>query len=478
MNLWARRIGLTVLSALLLFFLGCEDPLSNLGFRNPNQKFLVKFVEIDVPASVLMVDSVPTMHDFSQQGGPQDIYRLMVGAFNSPTFGNTVSTGYTQYRPGQTGITFDESAVFDSLILKMRLDFYTTGSTNDGPLRINIYEITEEIQPNQRYFNNSQPSIGVELLGQVDFIVEPDIYNAFVEAQKDTVIQIKAALSQNLGMRLFEAAKVGDSIFNQYQYFRKEFKGIALVPEQAEHVVGLSIANPNSVIEMHYHDVADTLKLDFYFDAVVGFSNHSVDRGATALSGLNNFFTEFTPSDNRLYVQGGTGLVTKLDFSKFLEFADTVPDIVLNSAELVFENIEKAANVSLPRELKLKVLRPNNRFRGLENKQDSTVLPLYRLGLGAPNNTDRVWYDLDLSFLIGGDNLSGAAIMSPKSNNSYQTFITLFLQRLMEIKEPENQFTNAAVYVSRPVFGKSLDGFSFPKENLKLRIYYTKPVNL
>jgi hypothetical protein len=475
MNLWARRSALTFMLALLLIFIGCEDPLSNLGFRNPNQKFVVRFVEIDVPSSVLLMDSVPTLHNLANPG--DDIYRLMVGAYSNPVFGNTTASTITQFRPSQVGSTISEAAILDSLVLKMRLDFYTTGSLSRGPIKINVFEVDEEIIPSNIFFNNTEIAISNTPIGQIDFFVQPDIYEAFLEAGRDTTIHLKAHLSNDLGARLFAAAKAADSTFNQYQYFRKRFKGLALVPEQAEHVVGLRINNPDSRIEMHYHDEADTSKIDFYFDSLIGYTKLNSDRGGTALSGVNNFYTEYMPADGRLYVQGGTGLVTKIDFNKFLEFTDTIPDIVLNSAELVILNAEAPQGIRFPQELKIKALRNTNRFRSIINKQDSIALSAYRLTYGAPNQYDRVWYDLDFSFLIGGDTFSGA-VMSLKSNNSYQTFITLFLQRLLEVKNPDKLFNTAAIYVSKPVFGKSLDGFTFDKGDIKLRIYYTKATNL
>ncbi|HMP98573.1 MAG TPA: DUF4270 family protein [Cyclobacteriaceae bacterium] len=472
MNLWARRIGLTAMSALLFFF-GCEDPLSNLGFRNPNQKFNVRYAEIEIPTSLILVDSVPTVHDLNY---PQDdIYRLMVGLFNNNTFGNTSATAITQYRPANFGRTIAEDAIFDSLVLKLKLDFYTTGTTANAPIRVNIFEIGEELIPGNDYHNNSQIAIEANLLGQAELLIQPNAYNAFLDAGVDTVIHLKAHLNHDLGLRLFEAASVADSTYNQYQFFRKRFKGLALVPENAQHVIGLSIANPTSRIELHYHDAADTLQIDFYFDSVIGFSTIDVDRGGTALSGLVNTFTDFIPADNNMYVQGGTGLVTKLDFSKFMEFTDTIPDILLNSAELVIENTQTATGIRFPDEFKLKVLRDNNRFRQIDNKQDSAALRLYRLSFTSANQYDRVWYDLDFSFLVAGDQFS-SAIMTRRNDGSYQTFITLFLQRLLEIKEPEKQFTRVGVYASKPVFGKSLNGVYFPKDNVKLRLYYTKPV--
>lgn len=475
MNLWDRRIKLALVPALFIFFCGCEDPLSTLGFKNPNKKFDVRYTEIEIPTSVLLVDSVPTYHNYSQL--VDDIFRLLVGRIDNNTFGRTEARAFTQYRPAEISRQIAENAIFDSLVIKLRLDYYTAGRQGNAPIRINVHELNDPLDPANLFYGTTSINFNPTPLGQIDFNVEPDVYRAFLEAQKDTVIQLKGKLSSELGSRLLEAAKVRDSTFTQYQYFRTKFNGLVLVPVEAEHVIGLSIASANSKLEMHYHSETDTSRLDFQFDSVIGFTNYISDKGSSPLSGIQ-IGQDFFPSDNRMYVQGGTGIVTKIDFSKFLSYIDTIPEIVLNSAELVIDDVQRVEGVRVPNKLSIKLINEKNHYRSAKNKRDSLNLLLYRLAHRTSSQYDRVWYDnWDNSYLLGGDDFRGAATLTI-TGNTYKTFITLFLQRLAEIKDPEKQFKTAIIYATDPVLGKSLNGFTFDRSNIKLRIYYTRPNNL
>ncbi len=58
-----------------LFLMACEDENSLLGFRNPNRKFTVDFIDIPLTSSVLLIDSV---RSDNQQAGQS---RLLAGRY-------------------------------------------------------------------------------------------------------------------------------------------------------------------------------------------------------------------------------------------------------------------------------------------------------------------------------------------------------------------------------------------------------------
>ena len=60
MNLWAKRIKLLSALAGVLFFFSCQEESSILGYKNPNSKFKVSYVEIPIESSVLLRDSLRT----------------------------------------------------------------------------------------------------------------------------------------------------------------------------------------------------------------------------------------------------------------------------------------------------------------------------------------------------------------------------------------------------------------------------------
>src|SRR5688500_7755434 len=64
MNLWANRLGQLAILAVALFFFSCEDDTSFLGYRNPNEKFKGKYVEIPLNSTVFLLDSIRTSNYF------------------------------------------------------------------------------------------------------------------------------------------------------------------------------------------------------------------------------------------------------------------------------------------------------------------------------------------------------------------------------------------------------------------------------
>src|SRR5688572_20200223 len=99
MNLWAKSLGRLVLFASALFFFSCEDESSFLGFKNPNEKFNVARIDLDVPSSVLSIDSVVT--DYSGTLSNSVPFHA-VGEIIDPVMGRLRAETYLQYRPTET----------------------------------------------------------------------------------------------------------------------------------------------------------------------------------------------------------------------------------------------------------------------------------------------------------------------------------------------------------------------------------------
>ena len=57
-------------------------------------------------------------------------------------------------------------------------------------------------------------------------------------------------------------------------------------------------------------------------------------------------------------------------------------------------------------------------------------------------------------------------------NNTYKTYPTLFFQRLFNLKQ--NQYPYWAFLPSTPPAGKAVNRTVFQKDNIKLKIYYTR----
>jgi Domain of unknown function (DUF4270) len=489
MNLWAKRIGQLSLLAVALLSFSCQDETSVLGYRNPNSRFNVTYVEIPIESSVLLRDSLRTSN-FSYY---KEVNRLLVGNYADDVFGNISASAVTQFFT-TTSAKVGSTAVFDSVTLQLQFDLYNYGAAAATPQTISIYELDKELKFDsiQNYFSKTSVPYSL-MLGTKTFSINPSDFNKFAAsaADKDTVITIKLPLENSFGQRLFNSAYqyatvATDTTYITYSKFVKEFKGIVIRPESNDKIVGFNPLAAASRITLHYHETdKDSLSINLGFGTAVGFNQIKSDRSGTDLNGLNQYYQESLQSSDNRYIQSGVGILTKLDFSKFYEFADTVPNIVINSAEIVIEGVQ-ASSYAPPAILSLRVLNDNNRMRKF-----STTRPQDAADFVAHNGYLR--YDFAVSqstaaiaendsvFYAQGDR--NAYLPYSSSTNSYRSVMSLFFQQLTLKNDKKTRFKSFVLYPaaqdpSVPAAqnaSKAVNRAIFPKDKIKLKIFYTKP---
>lgn len=494
MNLWANRRGQLSILAVALFFFTCQEETSILGYKNPNSKFRVSYVEIPIESSVLLRDSLRTSNFYSF-GEPN---RLLVGSYTDEVFGNIAASAVSQYFT-LTTTKLGSSAVFDSVSLQLRFDLYNYGASAVSPQTISIYELDQELKYDSvpYYFNRTNVPY-TNLLGSKTFSINPAKFKEFAESStdKDTVLTFKVPLDYNFGKRIFDSAikyrdatSAADSTFGRYNEFVKEFKGIVIKADIADKIIGFnnSSSAAETRITIHYHETdKDSLSFNLGFSGVVGFNQIKSDRAATELSGLNQYYQESLQSNDNRYIQSGTGVLTKLDFSKFYEFADTVPYVLINSAELVIESVQPSSYAP-PALLSLRVLKDNNRMKTFSTKrpQDATDYVGHkgylRYDYAIVNSTPAI-ADNDSVFYATGD--KSPVLGYSTSKNSYNAILSLFFQQLTIKDDGKTRFKSFVLYpaaqsASTPgaqSASKSVNRVVFPKDKIKLKIFYTKPI--
>lgn len=484
--------------AVALFFLACQEDISRIGYQNPNSKLKVSYVEIPIASSVMLMDSIRTSN-FSYAG---ETNRLLVGTFKDDIFGNITASAFTQYLP-ETGDTMRSSAVLDSVTLRLRYDFYTYGTPNGSGQSLSVYELDNPIDPKAYYVNHSNIPASA-LLGAKAYGVNSTDFQKFVADGNDTTITLNVPLEYSFGQRLFSGAQEYrvqylaaknsgetpakiDSLIADLPYinpakFTTQFKGIAIKPNSGDKIVGFDPASVQSRIILHYHDASeDSLTLSFPLTTVYGFNQIKTDRSGTVLGEVNDFYKDYlVESDNR-YVQSGTGVVTKLDLSKFYEFSDTLKNSVIHSAEVIIENVQSSADNAPPAGLSLRMLLDNNHLNKYDdkNKQDQYdwayfTYPLLSAAFLRYDFVDATSGVLpvienDKALFAAGDRISYLPYSSTTA--SYRGDWTLFFQRLSEKDTERSRFKYLALY---PTGGKTLNRAVFPKNSIKMKVFYTK----
>ena len=121
-------------------------------------------------------------------------------------------------------------------------------------------------------------------------------------------------------------------------------------------------------LTLHYHDGTEAKVVSYVFSQCVNFSKITSNRSSTELSGLNQYFTDFDPGVKR-YIQGGSSIITKLDFSRFYDYVDTLTNVIVNSAEFEILGVETSSTFKAPLGLSISMLEMNNRYKTLKDQQ-------------------------------------------------------------------------------------------------------------
>lgn len=486
MNLWAKSVGRLAISAVALFFFSCEDETSYIGFKNPQPKFNVSFIDIPLESSVMLVDSVITDNAPTDYGG---VGRNVIGEYNDPFVGSVRAESYLRMTPASTA-KLDGSVVYDSLTFQMRLNFYSYGFSGEQEMTFKIHEITgsklDLDSLRKRYYYNSTVQYNPQPLGLARVVVNYDsLKKESAKSEKQDTILLLGKLDDELGRRLFNLALTDDgSKFSNPELFAQEIKGLVITPTQSNGILGILAQSAFSKVVMHYHSmengaVADTLQKAFVFNASAvnpNFTNYTTNRSGTELAMLTQSYQSFKPPSGLRVVQSGSPVITKLDLTKFYAVADTIENVLVNAAELIISNVGSASPTDVHRSLLIKVINNNsNLFASNQVSTDRQSLSPYFI---FPAQEGHYYVASDLST---GTQLREAALQYNSENSKLSTFLTLFVQGLFANKKVNNEInpnriSALALYPGNPGAGAGVNRTVFNANDIKLRIYYTKAV--
>lgn len=458
----------------------CEEDTSFIGVRRGNPPTIVQYAEIPLESSVLLIDSVGTFNI-----GTSQVQRLLVGKMVDPQMGNLISTSYTQFRPFSTSTAVPPNAVFDSLVLTLSLDYYNYGNPEATREEISVHRLTETLVGAQPYFAYSDASYHSTPLGTRDIVVSTESLANRLDENNDTnpnndnIDTLQFFLDRAFGQELLDLAKTNSSDWTDFLKFREIFKGFALVGGPTnEKVLGYTTVNDNirkfsrMILYYHFFNTATNAEekgtIPFSLSStngVMGFYGLTVDRSGTELSTLTSFHQDFYPASNKRYVQGGFPIVTKIDFSQFTEYMDTVQNAILNSAEIIIGPANDLGDLALPATLRLQLLKTNNRFQPSSFRVDTTG---FRFALLPTTDGIVMTNDLNQPLSVTFKEQNGEKYLSD--------FVTEYCQALFDNKGQAPKYQNFAMVATNPLYTKSVHRLILETSDIKLRVYYTKPV--
>jgi len=419
-------MGLILVWALSLF--QCEDPNEiGLELRADSDKVGAYYTEIEIPSSVISLDSILTSSSA----------RLLAGNYSNPDLGQLTASSYTRFSFGETKLSIPEDAIYDSLYLKLKVD-YTYGPGMLELQHFTIHELTEDIFDTVAYFSFSEIGYNPEPIGTGSF---------FLSTIQDTVLLYK--ISDDFGNALFDASSDTTIIDpDDVGSLQSLFRGFAFLSDPLNNsLLRYNQGGTESGLAMYYHQPGDTVykSYEFKFFTTSNFNRITVDRSGTPLEGIEEQpYTEFIPADNKTYLQAGGGLIPKLDLSPIIEYFDTIPNVAFNRVMLDILISDPGPNENPPTLLTLYYT--NNENRRIRSGSEF-------LGLRVEGSSDlmRPGYD--------------------KETNNYEAPSTLYTGEIISGTNPFHEFL-----LYPPEFGLTLtiNHFQIDPGNIRAKIYYTR----
>jgi len=418
---------------------GCEDPL-NVSIPEGNaEEFGVFYKEIVVPSAVYRFDSINT--------SGRDL--LLAGRTADDEYGVSKYTSYGEVLLEFTNPSLD-SALYDSLVLELPINYYY--GEFPTPNTFDVYQLADTIGRDDQYSISSIP-------------VEPNpigTFNGELDTNVDSLLRIR--LDNTIGQDLFDKAVAGDTIWKSQEAFVNYFKGLSIQPGQDNQaILGFDASRARMVLyvrERNTDGSIDTTTLNLPYQRGRRFHNIMTDRTGTSLSGLNDPYTDFIPSDDRMYLQEGDGLVVKLNLKSAL-------DTLLKRIEDE-DSIETDNPIVLFNRADLRILLdPFDDFAGPPNE----------IRLVYTDSLNRVKFD-DLGLLLQAQadyvnqssNQEPLRVFFDPDQRYYNAGVTSTLQAILAAEVDEQIVT---------IYPTTMDSrasrFRFLKDNVILRLYYTVP---
>lgn len=337
-----RKLALFALLAVVIS--SCQKA-STIGFGDSNTVDAALLDSFTVSSSTVLIDSLPT----SGTGV------ILVGNNSDAEFGQVQASSF--FHLGiPTSTTPDKEAVFDSVVVDLHYSGYYNGDTTQTST-ISVHQLAQilELEDNAKYsdpdeqsllirssalYNKSSVSYNSSALGTKSFKPRPN--------SKDS-ITIK--LENSFGADLFTLLKNSDQKVTDQEKFTKYAKGLAIIPSTTGNsIVGYNTSNAN--LRLYYstyttEGIKATNQIKFSLtDSTLQFNRIVSDRSSSTLKNLTATQTVLTSAETatHCFVEGGIGVVTKIQFPGILTFLQD-KKYIINKASLVIRPIKNSNTV-------------------------------------------------------------------------------------------------------------------------------------
>ncbi|SEM45032.1 protein of unknown function [bacterium A37T11] len=439
------------IGCILFFLTGCkQEEVISLG--NEEQSMGAEIVDsLTVNATTFLLDPLPTAGTGV----------LLTGKLDDGDLGKLNVSTYFRTGISVLDATLPDGAVYDSISLLLQYNHYYYGDTTKLQ-HLNLYRLSDEMElkdipttveddekpvfvSGSTFWADQELNHDATVLGSVSFKPHP-------LSGRDTV---KIKVSDDLGHTLFNMAKNADARLKNAEDFASFIKGFVLKPDgDGGCVTGF---RDSVLLNVHYSYHRETDGMQVHDSLVFNLSETAyqfnavtADRSGGKLAALVQKRSEVPASQtgNQTYIQGSTGIVTRLSFPTLREFVNQ-SNLAISKAELVIQTSPKTQTLYGP---------PSVLNLMIANKYGTPIsLLTASYGSGAQN-----------SYLVKGNNggSNGQYVFNLTQYVSNQRNATSDLNQSLLLTLPVTNLMNS---VNRLVVAAGDD-----KPSIKLRILYVK----
>jgi hypothetical protein len=297
---------------------------------------------------------------------------ILLGNYQDEVFGKIKSNSYFQIGIPDSLIYYDlqDDDLYDSLNLILIYNNYYFGDTTNTQ-KISVHQLTEKIESDESgnitsstTFNyNSNP------IGSIIYTPQPNADTLFIK------------LSDDVGLDLFSKLRDNSEILTDNETFINYFHGLVLVSDDLYEgsIIGFNVNTENVKLILYTHRISQTTeKLNYDFELEntnMQFNNIVHNFSSTQLAQLIEQRNELPNmiSDGLSFLQGGTGLVVRVDFPTLQEILLFDRGLVVKGELSITPLPGSYVNFTLPPTLVIYQSDALNRRNGLVYNSTSTL---------------------------------------------------------------------------------------------------------
>ncbi len=419
--MYKKFIGSVIVVIVLLQSCGDEN-LNQLRMGEEyinDESGIVLIDTLSLELSTVIMDSVLTSSTST----------ALVGKYNHEIFGEVNADAIFRLSLPQR-LSFEEEDVFDSITISMNYNDYFIGDTTEV-FQLQVFELVTDLEELRRtgFYNISEVDTKDEKLGNLTLYPQPN---------KSDMLEMR--ISDDLGKKWFDLLVHEEEEFQGVRNFQDYFKGIVLRGNgNNKSIVGFEASDTSLYVNLYYHRInEDVEELEVKFpleNSYYQFNTIKSERDGTDFQSLlvQDEGIKSKETQDVSIVQGGTGLVTKVNFPGLANVFQLVQLDQIIKAELILKPIKGADEINdLPFNLLVYESNRVNKINGAVVDNQNNPVPMI-FNPPVDHYGSLGYYSIDIteylvrSLITGYFNQDNALLISLPSDGISETVTTLML---------------------------------------------------